>query len=86
MSLLEMFSFPFIQRALVAGVLVSLCAALLGVPLVLKRYSMIGDGLSHVSFGALAMAVALGVTPLYFSIPVVVAAAFLLLPCLEERF
>ena len=79
MSLWEMFSFPFIQRALVAGALVSLCAALLGVPLVLKRYSMIGDGLSHVSFGALAVAVALGFTPLYFSIPVVVAAAFLLL-------
>ncbi len=76
MSLWEMFSFPFIQRALVAGALVSLCAALLGVPLVLKRYSMIGDGLSHVSFGALAVAVALGFTPLYFSIPVV---AFLLL-------
>ena len=53
----------FMQRALAAGVLVSLCAALLGVPLVLKRYSMIGDGLSHVSFGALAIAVALGVTP-----------------------
>ena len=52
------------QRALVAGILVSLCAALLGVPLVLKRYSMIGDGLSHVSFGALAIAVALGLTPL----------------------
>ena len=79
MSLWEMFSFPFIQRALVAGALVSLCAALLGVPLVLKRYSMIGDGLSHVSFGALAVAVALGFTPLYFSIPVVGAAAFLLL-------
>jgi len=79
MSLLQMFSFPFIQRALIAGVLVSLCAALLGVPLVLKRYSMIGDGLSHVSFGALAAAVALGFTPLYFSIPVVIAAAFLLL-------
>ena len=79
MSILQMFSFPFMQRALIAGVLVSLCAALLGVSLVLKRYSMIGDGLSHVSFGALAIAVALGVTPLYFSIPVVIAAAFLLL-------
>ena len=79
MSLLEMFSFPFMQRALLAGVLVSLCCALLGVPLVLKRYSMIGDGLSHVSFGALAVAVALGFTPLYFSIPVVVLAAFFLL-------
>ena len=79
MTLLQMFSFPFIQRALIAGMLVSLCAALLGVPLVLKRYSMIGDGLSHVSFGALAVAVAWGFTPLYFSIPVVILAAFLLL-------
>ena len=79
MSILQMFSFPFMQRALIAGVLVSLCAALLGVSLVLKRYSMIGDGLSHVSFGALAIAVALGMTPLYFSIPVVVLAAFFLL-------
>ena len=79
MNLLQMFSYPFMQRALIAGVLVSLCAALLGVTLVLKRYSMIGDGLSHVSFGALAFAVALGVTPLYFSIPVVIVAAFLLL-------
>ena len=50
-------------RALIAGTLVSLCAALLGVPLVLKRYSMIGDGLSHVSFGALAIAVALSHSP-----------------------
>ena len=79
MNLLDMFSYPFMQRALAAGVLVSLCAALLGVPLVLKRYSMIGDGLSHVSFGALAIAVALGFTPLYFSIPVVILAAFFLL-------
>ena len=52
--LLEMFTYPFIVRAFAAGVLLSLCAALLGVPLVLKRYSMIGDGLSHVSFGAFA--------------------------------
>ena len=74
-----MLTYPFMQRALIAGTLVSLCAALLGVPLVLKRYSMIGDGLSHVSFGALAIAVALGFTPLYFSIPVVILAAFFLL-------
>ena len=79
MIILQMLSYPFMQRALIAGVLVSLCAALLGVSLVLKRYSMIGDGLSHVSFGALAIAVALGITPLYFSIPVVILAAFLLL-------
>ena len=79
MDFLQMFSYPFIQRALIAGILVSLCAALLGVSLVLKRYSMIGDGLSHVSFGALAIAVALDFTPLYFSIPVVILAAFFLL-------
>ena len=79
MALWQMFSYPFMQRALAAGVLVSLCAALLGVSLVLKRYSMIGDGLSHVSFGALAIAVAMGWAPLWFSIPVVVAAAFFLL-------
>lgn len=79
MNLLAMLSYPFMRRALIVGTLVSLCAALLGVPLVLKRYSMIGDGLSHVSFGALAVAAALGITPLYFSIPVVILAAFLLL-------
>ena len=53
-------SYKFIQRALVVGTLVSLTAALLGVSLVLKRYSMIGDGLSHVGFGALTVAMALG--------------------------
>ena len=52
--------YRFIRRALVVGILVSLCAALLGVSLVLKRYSMIGDGLSHVGFGALTVAMALG--------------------------
>ena len=76
---LDFFRYAFLTRALIVGVLVSLCASLLGVSLILKRYSMIGDGLSHVSFGALAVAAALGVTPLYFSIPVVILAAFLLL-------
>ena len=74
----EMFSYHFMTRAIVVGVLVSLCAALLGVSLVLKRYSMIGDGLSHVGFGALAIAAAMNVAPLALAIPVV-AAAFLLL-------
>ena len=75
----EMLSYSFLVRALTVGVLVSLCSALLGVPLVLKRYSMIGDGLSHVGFGALAAAAALNAAPLVVAIPVVVAAAFLLL-------
>lgn len=75
----EMFQLPFMLRALVIGILISLCASLLGVSLVLKRYSMIGDGLSHVGFGALALATALNVTPLYVAIPVVIITAFLLL-------
>ena len=74
-----MFSYPFMQRALTAGILVSLCCALLGVSLVLKRYSMIGDGLSHVGFGALALAAALNVAPLSLSVPLVILAAVLLL-------
>ncbi len=79
-----MFTYPFIVRAFVVGALVSLCAALLGVPLVLKRYSMIGDGLSHVSFGALAVALACGFAPLWFSIPLVMLAAFFLLRIAES--
>ena len=79
MSILTMFSYHFIQRALVVGVLVSLCAALLGVSLVLKRYSMIGDGLSHVGFGALAVASAFHLAPLAVTVPVVVLSAILLL-------
>lgn len=78
-ELINMFSYHFMQRALVVGVLVSLCAALLGVSLVLKRYSMIGDGLSHVGFGALAIASALGLAPLAVAVPVVIIAAVLLL-------
>ena len=82
--LLSMFTYPFILRAFAVGILVSLCAALLGVPLVLKRYSMIGDGLSHVSFGALAVALACGFAPLWFAIPVVMLSAFLLLRLAEH--
>ena len=82
--LLEMFTYPCIVRAFAAGVLLSLCAALLGVPLVLKRYSMIGDGLSHVSFGALSVALACGWAPLPVSIPVVIVAALGLLRMTER--
>ena len=79
--ILEMLSYPFLVRALVVGVLVSLCASLLGVSLVLKRYSMIGDGLSHVGFGALAIATALNLAPLAVAVPVVVVAAFCCCAC-----
>ena len=84
----ELFTFfvshTFMLRALLVGVLISLCCALLGVSLVLKRFSMIGDGLSHVGFGALAIACAANIAPLYFSIPIVVLAAFLLLVMNEK--
>ena len=80
----ELFSYSFILRALIVGILVALCSALLGVSLVLKRYSMIGDGLSHVGFGALSVAMAMNMAPLQVSVPVVVAAAFLLLRISEN--
>ncbi|MBS5433125.1 MAG: ABC transporter [Clostridia bacterium] len=78
-EIINMLSYHFMQRALIVGVLVSLCAALLGVSLVLKRYSMIGDGLSHVGFGALAIASALNLAPLAVAVPTVIVAAVLLL-------
>lgn len=83
-TLIEMFSYAFLVRAVVVGLLVSFCAALLGVSLVLKRYAMIGDGLSHVGFGTLAIATAMNAAPLAVSIPVVVLAAFLLLRLSEN--
>ena len=78
-NVIEMFSYPFMVRAFIVGALVALCSSLLGVSLVLKRYSMIGDGLSHVGFGALAVAAALNAAPLAAAIPVVIVAAVLLL-------
>ncbi len=82
--LAEMFSYNFIIRAFFVGILVSLCASLLGVTLVLKRYSMIGDGLSHVGFGALAIAASLNLAPLQVAVPVIIIAAFLLLRLSEN--
>lgn len=79
-----LFSYEFITRAIVVGILVSLCSSVLGVSLVLKRYSMIGDGLSHVSFGALSVAAALNMAPLAVSVPIVIVAAFLLLRISEN--
>ncbi|MDR2687229.1 MAG: metal ABC transporter permease [Oscillospiraceae bacterium] len=78
-SFFAVFQYDFLWRALVVGLLVTLCSALLGVPLVLRRYSMIGDGLSHVGFGALAIAAALHWAPLPVAIPAVILAAFFLL-------
>ena len=72
-------SYSFVRYALIAGVLISLCAALLGVSLVLKRYSMIGDGLSHVAFGAMSIAAVLSLAPMTVAMPVTIVAAVVLL-------
>lgn len=74
------FSYPFVRYALIVGVLIALSSSLLGVTLVLKRFSFIGDGLSHVAFGAIAVATVLGVTnEMVVVMPVTVVAAVLLL-------
>lgn len=78
-EIIRMFSYDFMLRAFVVGVLVSISSSLIGTSLVLKRYSMIGDGLSHVAYGALAIAVACNAAPMYFAIPVVIISAFILL-------
>lgn len=78
-SIVEMLSYPFMVRALIVGVLISLSAALIGTPLVLRKNSMLSDGLSHVAFGAFAIALVLGLAPLVVAIPIVVLASFFVL-------
>ena len=79
-NLMLYFSYPFVRYALIVGVLISLCASLLGVTLVLKRFSFIGDGLSHVAFGAMAIAAVLNLTNrMIIVLPVTVICAILLL-------
>ena len=74
------FQYPFVRYALIVGVLIALCSSLLGVTLVLKRFSFIGDGLSHVAFGAMAVASVLNLTNnMLFILPVTVLCAILLL-------
>ena len=81
---LSVFTYGFVLRAFFVGICISLCASLLGVTLVLKRYSMIGDGLSHLGFGAMTVALALNVAPLYVAVPVMFVAAYLLLKLREN--
>ncbi len=82
---LHMLSYPFVSRALIVGGLVSLCAALLGVVLVLKRYSLIGHGLADVGFASLTVGLALDLSVFVFSMPVVVAASFAIM-FVSQRF
>lgn len=79
-KLTEYFSYPFVRYAVIVGVLIALCSSLLGVTLVLKRFSFIGDGLSHVAFGAIAIASVLNLTnQMLLVLPITIVCAVLLL-------
>lgn len=79
-QIIQYFSFSFVQYAFIVGILIALCSSLLGVTLVLKRFSFIGDGLSHVAFGAMAIAAVLRFTnDMYLVLPITILAAILLL-------
>lgn len=79
-TLISYFSYPFVRYALIVGVLIALCSSLLGVILVLKRFSYIGDGLSHVAFGAMAIAAVVGLTDrMILTLPITIVCAILLL-------
>jgi zinc transport system permease protein len=78
-TLFHYLQFDFVIYALIVGGLISLCCAILGVTLVLKRYSMIGDGLSHVAFGAMTIAMVLSIADMYLMLPITILVAILLI-------
>lgn len=82
--LIEIITAEFILKALLVGVLVAVSSSFLGIFLVLKKYSMIGDGLAHVSFGTIAIALVLGMTPIFVSIPLVTISSILILKLNEK--
>ena len=84
-KIVEYFSYGFVRRAMLISVLVALAAALVGVVLVLRRYSLIGDGLSHIAFGAVTVAATVGLSDTWISVPVTIIAAMLILGRRSER-
>ncbi|MGI6374189.1 MAG: metal ABC transporter permease [Patescibacteria group bacterium] len=78
MNIIELLSFQFIQNAYLAGSFIAILSAILGLILVLRKLSLIGDGLAHVSFGAIALALFLGIYPTYLAIPIAILASFLI--------
>ncbi len=78
-EIVNILSYPFMVRAIIVGILVSFCAALLGVVLILKRYALIGHGLSDVGFAALSLATTIGVSPIYVATPIVIIASFIIM-------
>ncbi len=83
--ILDLLSFTFMQRAFIVGSLIAISSSFLGIFLVLRKYSMIGDGLAHVSFATVALALLLNQSPLVISIPIVILASFLILKLSEEN-
>ena len=83
-DIFSMFSYSFMVRAFIVGILISLCASLIGVSLVLRKNSMIGDGLSHIGFGAFAIAAVLGLAPLEVALPIVIISSFFILKINEN--
>lgn len=84
MSILEIIQFAFVQKAFIAGSFVALLCSVLGLFLVLQRLSLIGDGLAHVSFGAIAMGLFFGFYPIYFAVPVVILASVFILKLVKK--
>ena len=84
-SIFNLFSYTFLQRALIVGLLISISSSFLGIFLVLRKYSMIGDGLAHVSFATVALALLLNQSPLIISIPIVSLSSLLILKLSEEN-
>ena len=83
--LINLMQYPFMQRALICGISISLCAALIGVILVLKKYSMIGHGLGEVGFASLSLALALNLPEIYVAIPIVIIASFIILAISQKK-
>lgn len=83
-SMVQALQYDFILKALLVGSLIAICASVLGIFLVLKKYSMIGDGLAHVSFATVAIALWLSASPLLVSIPLVILASFFILKLSEK--
>jgi zinc transport system permease protein len=84
MEIADLLSYGFIQRAVIAGVFISIVCATLGVLLVLRRLSLIGDGLAHVTFGSVALGLVFNAHPLYVSIPAVIASSLGILRLMEQ--
>ena len=84
MNFITIFQYSFIQRAIITGIFVALLCSTLGLFLVLRRLSLIGDGLAHISFGGVALGLFLGVFPIYIAIPTVIIGALIILVLMDK--